>query len=223
MELDEVKNRILSCVDCPLYDYGYGKVVGTYPKSRKAIVAFVMDFPTHAEGMIGLPLTDRVGELLNPAIDEAGIEREDLALLHCIKCCTPRNRYPAEYEAILCQEWITMQLTQLRPDIILAMGERALSILLDHKSGIFTEEDRKYESVVLERYRCFPAIANYPDSGIALIYATYSPNIQLPIFSITERKKIEGKIRDDILEFGKVYKRVKAIYEQDGKDIQKGE
>ena len=168
---------------------------------------------------MGLPLVDKVGELMNPAIDMSGLNRDDLALLYAVKCCTPKNRFPIEYESILCREWLAIQLAFIKPKLILAMGEIAIATLTDTNSGLLGETDPAIKPCMIDRYRKTPILANGLDNELVMMYVTHSPNIVVPSYCDDE-EDISEIIVEDVLHFGAKYQEIEeANAKMFGKDI----
>lgn len=218
MEAKQIRNNILGCVDCPLYKFGYGKVPGSYSESGPSTAAIIIDFPSHPEGRIGVPLVDKVGELMNPAIDMSGLDRNDLAILFSVKCCTPKNRFPIEYEAILCREWLAIQLAFIKPKLILAMGELAISSLTDTNSGLLGETDPAIKPHLIDKYRKIPILTKGLDNKLVMMYVTHSPNIKITA-RCDDEIAISETIVEDIMHFGAKYKEAKNTHAKNGSNI----
>ena len=77
-----------------------------------------------------LPFIGRAGRLLDEALDEAGLKREDVFITSIIKCRPPQNRKPKKKEIELCLPYLEDQMDAIRPRIICLMGNTAIQAVL---------------------------------------------------------------------------------------------
>jgi DNA polymerase len=70
-------------------------------------------------------------------IQAMGLSPEkDVYVCNIIKCRPPGNRRPEPIETAACLPYLHEQLTDVSPKVIVALGNTAVSILLDTKIGI---------------------------------------------------------------------------------------
>ncbi|HQN30135.1 MAG TPA: uracil-DNA glycosylase, partial [Methanothrix soehngenii] len=96
----------------------------------KAEIMLVGEAPGREEDLKGLPFIGRAGRLLDEALDEAGLKREDVFITSVIKCRPPQNRKPNKKEIELCLPYLEDQMDAIRPRIICLMGNTAIQAVL---------------------------------------------------------------------------------------------
>ena len=93
-------------------------------------IVFVAEAPGNEEDLQGIPLVGKSGKLLNSALAELGINREDVYICNILKCRPPRNRTPTEAECNNCKPFFDLQLKLVDPKIIVCLGFVAASNVL---------------------------------------------------------------------------------------------
>ena len=112
-----------SCVACPeLAAVRQHVVVGDVPLSGRPLVAFVGEAPGATEDETGRPFVGRSGALLDQLLAEAGLAREECAVLNVVKCRPPGNRTPKAVEVARCSGWLNRQVELLDPPVVMALG-----------------------------------------------------------------------------------------------------
>jgi uracil-DNA glycosylase len=96
----------------------------------KAEIMLVGEAPGREEDLKGLPFVGRAGRLLDEALNEAGLKREDVFITSVIKCRPPQNRKPNKKEIELCLPYLEDQMDAIRPRIICLMGNTAIQAVL---------------------------------------------------------------------------------------------
>ena len=86
--------------------------------------------PGREEDLKGLPFVGRAGRLMDEALDEAGLKREEVFITSVIKCRPPQNRKPNKKEIELCLPYLEDQMDAIRPRIICLMGNTAIQAVL---------------------------------------------------------------------------------------------
>jgi DNA polymerase len=125
------------CHECPLRDHT--PVPSQRGKQATPPLAIIGDVPGRREVMHRLPFIGPSGKILNYALQQAGIPRDDLAILNAISC----GPIPAEHEAVkkkaqeCCRPRLVTELRALRPHGIVALGALALkSVAPAGSSGV---------------------------------------------------------------------------------------
>jgi uracil-DNA glycosylase family 4 len=85
------------------------------------------------------PLIGGAGRILNAMLAHAGISRDsELFVTNCVKCRPPSNRTPTKHEIICCAPFLMEEIQEVNPNVIIAAGETALSVLTDkQKIGLW--------------------------------------------------------------------------------------
>lgn len=130
----DIHNDIGECLRCPLHQ-SRTKIVHS-EGSAKARLMFVGEAPGADEDASGRPFVGRAGQLLNKIIEAIGMKREDIFIGNVNRCRPPQNRTPTHEEAATCKPFLLREISILRPDVIVVLGNTAMKNLLDTKEGI---------------------------------------------------------------------------------------
>lgn len=130
-----------SCRGCPLYQSGLGfsQLDGKLTHG----VMLVGEALGEEEEASGLPFQGRAGQLLNRMIARTtnpltgmALKREDFVVTNVVQCRPPDNVLtdaPYEEEALQrCRPFLERYIQQVKPKVILAMGNQALRALTGH-------------------------------------------------------------------------------------------
>lgn len=109
------------CVRCPELVAARTQVVvgDLVPAGR---VVLVGEAPGAQEDETGRPFVGRSGQLLDALLAEAGLPRTAVGVLNTVKCRPPANRVPSKEETLRCRPWLELQLDQLCPALVVALG-----------------------------------------------------------------------------------------------------
>jgi uracil-DNA glycosylase len=133
--LIELALAVTACTRCPLHATRTQTVFSR--GNPRASVCFVGEAPGADEDEQGLPFVGRAGQLLDRMISAMGLSPEkDVYVCNIIKCRPPGNRRPEPEETAACIPYLHEQLHVVAPKVIVAMGNTAVSALLDTKVGI---------------------------------------------------------------------------------------
>ena len=100
-------------------------------------LCFVGEAPGADEDEQGIPFVGRAGQLLDRMIGAMGLDPErDVYVCNILKCRPPGNRRPEPEEMATCIPYLHEQLALVKPRVIVALGNTAVSALLDTKVGI---------------------------------------------------------------------------------------
>jgi len=126
-----IRDEIGDCTRCALAK-GRNKIVfgDGDPNAR---LMFVGEGPGADEDAQGLPFVGRGGQLLNNMIGAMGLKREQVYIANIVKCRPPQNRTPEPDEAHTCSPFLFQQIDVLRPQVIVALGQTAVTYLTGEK------------------------------------------------------------------------------------------
>lgn len=134
--LEDIWNDITpQCMRCPLCCQGRTQVVNS-EGNRQARLMFVGEAPGADEDAQGRPFVGRAGQLLNKIVEAIGMKREDVFIGNVNRCRPPQNRTPTLAEAKICKPFLLREISVVRPDVIVVLGNTAMKNLLDTKEGI---------------------------------------------------------------------------------------
>jgi DNA polymerase len=118
------------CRGCDLYKTATQVVFGAGP--RTAHVMFVGEQPGDREDREGAPFVGPAGALLDRALEEAGIPREEVYVTNAVKHFKwePRgkrriHKKPRLSEVKACRPWLEAELRAVRPAVVVCLGATA--------------------------------------------------------------------------------------------------
>jgi DNA polymerase len=103
-------------------------VVGSGPVDARLVV--VGEAPGAQEDETGVPFVGRSGQLLDRLLAEAGMPRDQVAVINTVKCRPPNNRVPSKAETANCRPWTQQQLGEMAPRLVVPVGLSATSWFL---------------------------------------------------------------------------------------------
>jgi len=133
--LDALREAAAGCEGCELHVTATQTVFST--GSALARVALVGEQPGDAEDRQGAPFVGPAGQLLNRALDAAGLDRADCYVTNAVKhfrfTATPKRRLHQTPELVhlqACRPWLTAELAVVDPEIVVCLGATAARSLL---------------------------------------------------------------------------------------------
>jgi len=82
--------------------------------------------PGAEEEKAGRPFVGRSGQLLNEALEEAGLRRDSIYITNCYKLRPPNNRTPTDEELNSHMIYIDKEFLAVRPKFVLLLGNCAI-------------------------------------------------------------------------------------------------
>ncbi len=133
--LEKVRAEARGCTRCPLYKIGTQTVFGE--GSVKARVMMIGEQPGDQEDLAGRPFVGPAGKLLDRALVEAGIERDDVYVTNAVKHFKWKpagkrrlHQKPNAREIAACRVWLDTELDLLQPELVVALGATAAQALM---------------------------------------------------------------------------------------------
>ncbi len=124
--LEELHRGALACRRCALAKTRGRVVFGS--GHAGASILLIGEAPGANEDRGGLPFIGQAGKLLDRALAEAALRREDLYIANVLKCRPPGNRNPKRDEIEQCRPWLEGQIEAIDPGVIVPMGNFALKL-----------------------------------------------------------------------------------------------
>jgi DNA polymerase len=130
-----LKQAAASCRACPLWERGTQTVFGE--GRARARLLLVGEQPGDAEDRQGLPFVGPAGQLLDRALEAAGIDRADAYVTNAVKHFKwmpvgkrRLHQKPSAREIQACLPWLHAEIRVIRPEAIVALGATAAQALL---------------------------------------------------------------------------------------------
>ena len=118
------------CRACPLWKDATQTVFGEGP--QHAHIMLVGEQPGDKEDLAGKPFVGPAGQMLDRALEEAGIDRTKVYVTNAVKHFkfVPRGKIrlhqkPNTPEIRACRQWYERELASIKPDLVVAMGATA--------------------------------------------------------------------------------------------------
>ena len=129
--LAELAKAVDRCTRCPLYCNATQGVAGEGPE--RARIMLVGEQPGDQEDLQGRPFVGPAGQLLDEALEEAGLDRTRLFLTNAVKHFKfePRGKRrlhqnPTSAEIDICRWWLDKERAFVQPELIVTLGGSAL-------------------------------------------------------------------------------------------------
>lgn len=135
-DLDELAAAVQHCRGCDLYANATQAVFGSgTPTARLLLVG---EQPGDVEDREGEPFVGPAGRLLDRALAEAGVPRDEVFLTNAVKHFrwrpAPRGKRrihqaPTRMQMVACRPWLEAELEAVDPDVVVALGATAVGAL----------------------------------------------------------------------------------------------
>jgi probable DNA metabolism protein len=133
-DLEEIRSAAARCQGCLLHAPATQTVFGEGPSRSRLVL--VGEQPGDAEDRQGRPFIGPAGEVLDRALEEAGIDRGAVYVTNAVKhfAYTERgkqriHRTPRMSEVTACRPWLERELELLSPEVVVCLGATAAKSL----------------------------------------------------------------------------------------------
>ena len=121
------------CKNCTIK----GKIItGVGPLNAKIVL--IGEAPGEEENKLGEPFVGKSGQLLNRALEQAGLPRSWIRIQNAVPCRPPNNRTPTNQEIDNCRPNLDAILKQIKPLVVIPTGNAALYYTEHIDAGILT-------------------------------------------------------------------------------------
>lgn len=138
-DLPAMRAAAANCRGCPLWEHATNTVFGEGPGTARIMI--VGEQPGDKEDVAGKAFVGPAGKLLDRALADAGLKREEMYLTNAVKHFkwtpkeTPRGKIrlhqsPGKGEIDACRPWVLGELHQIAPDVLILLGATAAKSLL---------------------------------------------------------------------------------------------
>jgi DNA polymerase len=143
-EIPVLAKAAQSCQGCELYLNATQAVFGEGPSAARVIM--VGEQPGDSEDRQGKPFVGPAGRLLDKALEEAGIDRNEVYVTNAVKHFKFVERgkrrlhqKPRISEVTACKPWLEAEVSAVHPEIIVCLGATAAQAILGPKFRITRE------------------------------------------------------------------------------------
>ncbi len=144
------------CRGCDLYKTATQVVFGAGPK--RARVMFVGEQPGDQEDLQGEPFVGPAGALLDKALEDAGIPREDVYVTNAVKHFKwePRgkrriHKKPRVSEIKACRPWLEAELRAVKPAVVVCLGATAAQSVLGPQFKLMQHRGEVLHGAIADR------------------------------------------------------------------------
>jgi uracil-DNA glycosylase len=134
LTLDELGAEASKCTRCRLAKGRTQVVFGV--GNPHAGLMFIGEGPGYHEDKQGEPFVGAAGQLLTRLLGEIGLRREDVYITNVVRCRPPGNRDPLPDEIEACNVFTAGTLENIRPRVIVTLGNFATRVLLNRQVSI---------------------------------------------------------------------------------------
>jgi uracil-DNA glycosylase family protein len=153
--LPALGEAVQGCRGCDLYRNATQAVFGE--GARDAEVLLVGEQPGDKEDLAGKPFVGPAGQLLDKALEEAGIDRTQTYVTNAVKHFKwqPRGKRrihqkPSWSETVACRPWLEAELEVVRPRVVVCLGATAAQSLLGRDFRVTQHRGELLESDLAE-------------------------------------------------------------------------
>jgi DNA polymerase len=134
-DIETLRKEAADCLACPLYKDAIQTVFGEGPPTAR--IMLVGEQPGDKEDLAGKPFVGPAGQMLDRALEEAGIDRSTVYVTNAVKHFkfVPRGKIrlhqkPNTPEIKACRPWYERELAAIKPELVVAMGATAAQSVL---------------------------------------------------------------------------------------------
>jgi uracil-DNA glycosylase len=134
-DIQSLREEAAECRACPLYKDATQTIFGEGPPTAR--IMLVGEQPGDKEDLAGKPFVGPAGQMLDRALEEAGIDRSQVYVTNAVKHFkfVPRGKIrlhqkPNTPEIKACQPWYKRELAAVKPELVVAMGATAAQTVL---------------------------------------------------------------------------------------------
>ena len=191
--LKSLRAAARSCKGCELYKDATQTVFGE--GTKQARVVFVGEQPGDMEDRQGRPFVGPAGRLLDRALTDAGISREEVYITNAIKHFRwiyrgkrRLHQRPVLRHVIACRPGLRAELAAIQPEVVVCLGATAAQAMLERVVGITKERGKFLE-----------------DQSVGVLFVTIHPSA---ILRLRDKGQQDKEYRHFVAEMKMVRKRL---------------
>jgi uracil-DNA glycosylase family protein len=149
--IDSLREAVKQCRGCDLYKHATQAVFSRGPQSAR--VALVGEVPGDQEDLRGAPFVGPAGEVLDRALAEVQLNREELYVTNAVKHFKFErvgkrriHKTPSPVEVAACRPWIETELAIVKPQIVVCLGATAARSMLGDQFRLMKQHGQWIDS-----------------------------------------------------------------------------
>ena len=149
--LSALREAARACTACHLYKRATQTVFGEGPK--RASIMLVGEQPGDYEDLAGKPFVGPAGQIMNRALEEAGIDRQEVYVTNAVKHFKwePRGKRrihqkPNAREIAACRPWLEAELRIVKPKLVVLLGATAAQTIFGSSFRVTRERGKVLSS-----------------------------------------------------------------------------
>ncbi|AEG91098.1 UdgX family uracil-DNA binding protein [Ramlibacter tataouinensis] len=148
--LEELKQATMRCRECPIGEFATQSVTGEGRLQAKLM--FVGEQPGDQEDLRGHPFVGPAGQLLDRALAQLGLPRDEIFVSNAVKHFKFElrgkrriHKSPSQREAAACLHWLEDEIALVRPRALVALGATAARSLMGRMVAVTAERGKWLE------------------------------------------------------------------------------
>lgn len=148
--LPALHERTQACRDCPIGALATQAVPGAGP--RFAGLMLVGEQPGDQEDLRGEPFVGPAGQLLDRALAQAAIDRQQVFVTNAVRHFKYElrgkrriHKTPTQQEALACRHWLDEEIALVQPKALVALGATAARSLLGRPVAVMAERGQWFD------------------------------------------------------------------------------
>jgi uracil-DNA glycosylase len=150
-DLRQLRQAVKGCEGCELYKHATQPVFGEGPSDARVVL--IGEQPGDSEDRAGRPFVGPAGEVLNRALAEAGMNREEVYLTNAVKHFAFEergkrriHRTPRLSEVTACKPWMEAELDKVAPEFVVCLGATAAKAVFGAQFRLTEQRGKFIES-----------------------------------------------------------------------------
>ena len=195
-DLSQLAKAAASCRGCDLYRHATQTVFGKGPATAQVVL--VGEAPGDQEDLRGAPFVGPAGEVLDRALQAAGLSRDAIYVTNAVKhfkfVRTPTRRIhqtPGSSEIEACRPWLAAELAVLSPRVLVCLGATAAKALFSPDFRLMKQRGRFLDSAlapkVLATFHPSAVLRAEDEAGRARVFDALVADLSLAAGALSAR------------------------------------
>jgi DNA polymerase len=186
LNLKSMRDAVQHCRGCDLYKQATQAVFGEGPRSARLIL--LGEIPGDEEDKQGHPFVGPAGRLLDHALDDAGLARDEVYVTNAVKHFRwePRgkrrlHKKPSARQIEACKPWLHAEILVVKPEGIVCLGATAAQTMFGRQFRITKQRGKFFQG-----------------DDVAWLMATYHPSAILRAPEKEDRDHMRSEFVHDL-------------------------